>query len=416
MTSVAGGASGRAEVLDDADRSAGPADLGPGDGGDAGAGDGEGVATPERWTHRLRADLVAVVAPLVAARVLVGLGWVLARAIADRWYPFRPDALTEGLVAWDGTFYRDIGLTGYENLPLDSLRFFPLYPVLGRGLSLGFDGNQGFALVLVANLAAVVAAILIRRLVLALGFDREVAARAVWASVLFPGGFVLVWAYAEGLFLATAIGACLAARRQRWLVAALLGTAAGLTRPIGILLVAAVAVMAAPAALDRSRLWTERAAAALAGLGPALGCALYVGWVERAWGKLGLPYTVQSDLRGESINPVSRLGRGLVDLVGAERFGDGLHVPFAILFVLLAVVAWRRLPRELALFASLLLVVSLSAANLNSLERYGLNAFPLAIALAVWASTKRREWLGLAVGGAGLVGLSALAWLGLYVP
>jgi hypothetical protein len=62
------------------------------------------------------------------------------------------------------------------------------------------------------------------------------------------------------------------------------------------------------------------------------------------------------------------------------------------------------------------LLVALAAENLNSLERYALNAFPIVLAVAVVCSRPWRSWVALGVGGAGVVALSALAWMGVYVP
>jgi len=371
------------------------------------------------WVDRRGADLRVVLPPYLIARVLVGLSYGLAQAIAERWYGGPPSPLTEGLLAWDGNFYRDIGVVGYEQLPLDSLRFFPLYPLVARGVSLAFDGNQGFALVVVANVAALVLGMLIRRLVLAYGGSVEQADRSVWAVMLFPSAFVLVWAYSEALFLIFAVGSLLAARRDRWLIAGALAAFAALTRPLGVLLVLPLAIEAVErwrAATDEPPAWSVIGARLLAVVAPLGGTMAFVLWVERAWGVLFLPFTVQSDLRGETVNPVARLLRGGSDLVGVERFGDGLHLPFAVVFVALVVVAWRRLPKSAAAYATVVLLAALSAANLNSLERYALNGFPLAIALAFWANTVRRERLALSVCASGLLALSALAWLGLYVP
>ncbi len=373
------------------------------------------AAAPPGRPRQLLADLGVVLVPSLVARALVLLGWYVAGAVAASGEGPRPVAMDQGLLAWDGAYYRDIATIGYEHLPADSLRFFPLYPVLARAVALPFGGNADLGLVVFANLSALVLGVLVLRLARR-ELGPEGGRRAVWAVAAFPGAFVLSWAYAEALFLALGVASYLAARNRRWLIAAALAAGAGLTRPLGVLLALPLLVEAYDDWRAPDRLWSERASMAAAVAAPVAGTLAFVAWVEHAWGRWFLPYTVQSDLRGEAIDPLRRLARGVVDLFGAERFGDGLHVPFAIGFVVLAVVAWRRLPRSAAVYATAVLVVSLWAANLNSLERYALNAFPLALAVAAWAGTVRRERLVLAVGGAGLVGLSSLAWLGRYVP
>ncbi|MCB1258812.1 MAG: hypothetical protein KDB33_00190, partial [Acidimicrobiales bacterium] len=84
---------------------------------------------------RLWTDLRRVAAPFVVARVLVALAWVLADAVAAHDGGPRPHQLDEGLLTWDGTWYRDIAAGGYDAVPLEGIRFFPLYPLLGRVLA-----------------------------------------------------------------------------------------------------------------------------------------------------------------------------------------------------------------------------------------------------------------------------------------
>jgi hypothetical protein len=148
---------------------------------------------------------------------------------------------------------------------------------------------------------------------------------------------------------------------------------------------------------------------------PLAGLATYLLWVGSRYGDWRAPFTVQGDLRG-SANPLARLVQGLGDMVGAQRFGDGLHIPFVLAFLVLAVVVARRWPASYTVYVGLTLVIALSAANLNSVERYALSAFPLLFAIADLTGTQRRERLALAICGNGLFALCALAWLQVYVP
>ncbi len=63
-----------------------------------------------------------------------------------------------------------------------------------------------------------------------------------------------------------------------------------------------------------------------------------------------------------------------------------------------------------------MLVAALSAENLNSLERYGLNAFPIVLTLALLTRDDRVDRSVMAVTAGGFVALASLAWLGAYVP
>jgi len=72
--------------------------------------------------------------------------------------------------------------------------------------------------------------------------DRWIGARAVLAMVLFPYAVFLFAGYSEGIFLAGASCAWLAARQQRWWLAGLLACLSTSSRILGIAVVAGLAV------------------------------------------------------------------------------------------------------------------------------------------------------------------------------
>lgn len=372
----------------------------------------------QRTAAGLLDDLRAALPAWVTARLLVAAGFVVALATADALVPGdRPVQLDEGLLSWDGTFYRDIATHGYAGLADAPVRFFPLYPLLGRALGVVFGGRVDIALVLISNLAALGVGVLVHRLVLLeRGTDdrgRALAERSVWLMALVPPAFVLAFAYAESLLLLAAVGAFLALRERRWWWAAGLGAAAALTRPHGLFL-------AAPALVEvlrgwRAVPWRAWPARAAAVVGPVVGTGTYLAWSARAYDDWQAPFRVQEGFRGDVMDPVSRLVRGVGDL-GSETFGDGLHVPFAFLVVVLAVLTFRYWPASYGAYASVIVLVSLSAENLNSLERYSLNAFPLVLTLAAVTAEPRVDRATLTVCGGGLVAFTALALLGALVP
>ena len=76
-------------------------------------------------------DLRVVLVPWLTARALLVAGYLVAVAGSDRLVPGnKPTALTEGLIAWDGTWYRDIALHGENAL---TLGIEPLRAFLRRG-------------------------------------------------------------------------------------------------------------------------------------------------------------------------------------------------------------------------------------------------------------------------------------------
>ncbi len=360
---------------------------------------------PSRWAT----DALAVVPAWVTARLLVAAGWLVARLLADS---EMPRALERGLLAWDGDWYRSLAVHGYDGMPLEGVRFFPGYVLLGRMVDVVLPGGPGAALVAVSNIGTLVAMVLLHRLVVVETGDRRLAGRAVWALALFPPAFVLAWAYAEGPFLALAVGCLLLLRRERWWGAALAAGAAGLLRPTGALLaIAALCAVWRPS--TGSSALPGRLAAVAAG---PLAVTSYVVWASLHFDEPFLPLTVQRELRGDSVDPFRRLWEGLGELLGPEALGDGLHVAAVAALLIVLVVLFRTWPVRYGAFAAACLVVALAADNLNSLERYSLNGVPIVLGVATMAGRRRLGGAVPVASGIALVVLSAAAWSGHYVP
>jgi hypothetical protein len=82
----------------------------------------------------------------------------------------------------------------------------------------------------------------------------------------------------------------------------------------------------------------------------------------------------------------------------------------------LVILCIRWLPPSYAAYAAIAVLSALAASNMNSLERYGLNAFPVVIAMAMLARRWRIESAVIAISGALMVAVTTAAWLGRYVP
>ena len=225
---------------------------------------------------------------------------------------------------------------------------------------------------------------------------------------------MLAWGYAESLWLLAAVFGFWAIRSRRWGWAIAAGLVVGISRPLGI-------ALAAPALIELIRVWRqakndERALGVVAVASPFAATGVYLLWVNNVFGDAWLPFSVQNTLRGTSANPISRIWEGISQMFGTQRLADGLHIPFAIAFVVLLVLTFRWWPASYGVFAAIVLMAALGAENLNSLERYGINAFPLALTLAVLARNAKVDRVVTTVLAGGVVALSALAWMGAYVP
>jgi hypothetical protein len=328
----------------------------------------------------------------------------------------RPAQLAQGLFAWDAAWYRAIAEHGYGFNVKETVRFFPLVPLLSKGLGVVFLDHPDVALVVIANVSALVFGALLHRLTEIETGDRQTAARAAWFGVLLPPAVALVLGYAEATAMALGVGVFLAVRSRRWALAAVLGLLAGACRPVGVLLVAPLAVEAVRG--WRTIVTRERIERAVAVVAPAVGMALYLGYVGIEFGDAFKPFSIQNraTLRGGFEDPFSRLARAFDDMIGGDRFGSGFHVLWAVVFLALLVVVIRRLPASYAVYCGLTLLLGLSASNLDSFERYGLSTFPFVMALAIVTSRRQVERAVIALGAAGLFGYSLLAFFGRWVP
>jgi hypothetical protein len=364
----------------------------------------------------LRRDLRAAVLPWLVARVLVVGSLAVARSVfADIGSGPRPAQLGQGLFAWDAAFYRDIAEHGYAAVGRPSLRFFPLFPLLGRWLGFVFADHTAVALILLVNVSALVLGALLHRLVVQETGDEQLATRAAWFIAVFPPAAALVMGYAEATAMALAVGVFLAMRTRRWLVAALLGYLVGLARPVGVLLVV-------PLVIEAARDWrtipgAERVRRVVAVVAPVGGAATYLVWAGARFGDAFEPITYQnrSTLRGGFVDPFSRVVDAISELLDG-RAGPIVHVAWAAGFLVLALVVARRLPLSYAAYGVITVLVALSAHNLDSLERYAMSAFPLIIGLAFLTAHRDLERVALALAAAGLVGYSVVAFLGIAVP
>ncbi|MFF6997708.1 hypothetical protein ACFY93_22490 [Streptomyces sp. NPDC008313] len=356
---------------------------------------------------RVRAALAALT--LFAAARIVGAGVLalVARA-ADK----HPLALLGH--SWDSVWYLAIAADGYGRtlhyrpwLTNSDLAFFPLYPGLVRAAGAVLPVSGGTAALLVSWLATAVAACGVYAVGARL-HGRAVGTALVVLWGLLPHSIVLTMAYTEPVLAAFAAWSLYAVLSGRWLWAGALAACAGLSRPNGFAVAAAVLLTAAYEAARRRgkvthRLWTGAALA-------PLGWGGYVLWVGHLKGDLlGGYFTVQ---RGWG----SRFdfGAGSLDFARQVLLHGGRAVfPLAMLLVALAVLLFAlliadRAPLPLVAYCGVLLVVALGGSGYFECKpRFLLPAFPLLLppARALVRTARARPWHAVLVVGA-LAGLS----------
>jgi hypothetical protein len=360
----------------------------------------------------------AVFPPFVLSRLIVLLSLVVTRHVMRAGAPHRrlPIQTRLGLVGWDASWYRDIAHGGYDAVPKVGLRFFPLFPEVARAVSWLPRVNASLAVVLVANVSALAAGFLLYELIAREGRGIALARRSVWILYLAPSAFVLVMGYAEALLLVAALVSLIALRSRSWWVAAVAGVVAGLTRPVGLLLIV-------PALFEAYRAWRatdDRRVGAMSAavVAPAVGTLAYLAWAENRTHDFLYPFSVQqkSTTRGGWIDPVRAVWRAAHVFGAGDHLSAGIHMVTAVLLVVLIVVLWRRWPASFTAYAIAATIVGLSARNLDSLERYSFSTVPFVVAAADLTGGGTRERIVLSTLGALLVVSSVLAFSGVLVP
>lgn len=183
--------------------------------------------------------------------------WVIAGATGWMFVAQGQDVVPalERWQQWDFHHYWGIAMHGYEGDPtgVPNEAFFPGFPaLLWLGHAIGL--SHVLAGLLVSLVAGAVAAVALGRIG-ELDGGARVGRLAVLAWVTAPSAVFLAAPYTESLFLACALPAWLAARRQHWLAAGVLTALSCTVRVSGVFLAAAVVVHWLTTRRDQNTRW-----------------------------------------------------------------------------------------------------------------------------------------------------------------
>ena len=319
-------------------------------------------------------------------------------------------SFTDVWARWDSVFFVRIAEHGYDHT---SAAFYPLYPGLVALLGRVFFGHYVVAGIVVSLAAALGAFALLHRIAEErLGV--EGARRALLYLALFPTALFLQAVYSESLYLLLVLAAFVLAERGRFAAAGVVSGLAILTRVTGLALLPALAVLAWRAR-DRRR--------AFAGL--ALAVPVAAAYPLLLWQQVGDPWAFRNaqdrwHRRLSAAGPFGGIWQALVHWTPSHAdFQHAIAVNAEslvalVLFVSLAIVAWRRFGAPYGLFAVLSLALPLSYPSarwpLLSLPRFGLVIFPLFLALAALTAGRPRLHTGVVACSGVLLGVAIVQW------
>ncbi|RCH68368.1 hypothetical protein DT019_11325 [Streptomyces sp. SDr-06] len=290
---------------------------------------------------------------------------------------------------WDSLWYARVAESGYDftltapdGRVLSDLAFFPLLPWLEQAVAAVSPLGAGDAGLLISGLAGLAAAWGMYLMGHHLwGHRAGLLLVTLWAAV--PVGIVQSMAYSEALFVALAAWALYAILRRRWVEAGVLASLAGLTRPVGLAVAAALWAGAAVEARRTRHIGARMLTGAV--LAP-LGAAGYVLWVGlHRGGPLGY-LDVQAEW-GNGFDGGLAYGEFIVDHLGGWPVvlaGLGLIAGTALALWAYGACVRGRQPLPLLVYTGIVLALALcSSGYFGSKPRLLLPAFPLLAPVAL---------------------------------
>jgi hypothetical protein len=350
-------------------------------------------------------------------------------------------------VAWDSEYYLAIAIGGYDdprsphltptgvttsvaNDPgaesnsnfRDSISlsyaFFPFYPLMIRFFSYPLQ-ILGMNPIATATLAGVIVSALGALLGMLSLYDltrdtlgEDGALRAAFYLIIFPTGFFLIQVYTEGLFVGLAFSCLAMLKRKQWLLAALLGVAATLTRAVGVTLAIPMAITWIRMGdwVDIDLEWRQifHRGTALRPLGRALlAFSPLIAFGIWKFSYLGLAFDyIESNYFGRGF-----LSLGFAFFVWAEAFRtmlSGTNPQYTAYYLteflglaigVIACIATIRTHPEIGWFSLAVVLISWGSGPAQGIHRYVLGAPAVFITLARWGANPvfDRAWTILSI-------------------
>jgi hypothetical protein len=323
------------------------------------------------------------------------------------------------LTSWDGLWYMDIVRNGYPEFVPDDVTyhmnearaaFFPLFPALGRLFDIVLPGGDSLAVLVMNTLFGFVAVVLIGLLGFRL-YGERVGRTTATLAALFPGSFVLTFAYSESLMLMLAAACMLCLHDRRWLLAGVFAALTTATRPNGLAIVLCCLVAAAIAIRD-DRDWRALASVLLA----PIGFIAFQIWLGQHTGEAAVWFRVQREAWDEGASFGWTAIKNTVEAIAQPLTSptDTITAVSVVATVVLLWMGWKaRLPIWMTAYSWAVIGLMLAPATVTARPRFLFTAFPLLIGAAVWFEqrhrTDDRSWaMTMAACGAGLAALTGL--------
>ncbi|MEM6869382.1 MAG: hypothetical protein AAF528_13500 [Cyanobacteria bacterium P01_C01_bin.121] len=218
---------------------------------------------PRRTKHRyknLRSELTYIGTLFLVSRLVLTIVGVVAHASLETGYgkqfSWSKYPWLDIWGVWDSFWYMNIVQEGYStasvipgNAAQTNFPFFPMYPLLMKGLGTLMGGKYFLAGLVISNVCLLISGYLLYKLVESEQPDaaiapqaRETARRSVKFFFLFPVSFILSGLFTESLYLCLTLLCFYWAKRHRWLAVGLTGACLSATRTLGVLIILPMAL------------------------------------------------------------------------------------------------------------------------------------------------------------------------------
>jgi hypothetical protein len=224
--------------------------------------------------HATRYTFIAPILTVYLVSRLILLGVLL-----DMYGPHRTIIGLAGI--WDGTHFLTIAAHGYPTVVTPHapsvIAFFPLYPLVIRGMAQVLGNNWATAGVILSFATGALACLSVGALVRDRAGARS-GVQAGWLVALAPGAAFLSAAYAEGMAISLCAIALIMLDRRRFVAAGVFGALATATSPLALPIVVAAGWGAWQA--KRRNAW----------IAPVLASSGFASYCLYLWAHVGTPF------------------------------------------------------------------------------------------------------------------------------
>lgn len=279
------------------------------------------------------------------------------------------DTIVERLTAWDGRLFLDVAEHGYPGsftyhdgkLTGNNLAFLPLFPSLTHVVHLITGLDYQMSSLVVAHLSFIVAMVALNTLVRSLYGRRVATISVVLLAFAQPMGIVFLMGYSESLFVALAMCSLLAIRHRHWVIAGIMCSLAGLTRPAGVAVSVALLTAVTAHLVEIRKMKARPLIGLVIGL---IGLPSYIIWVGLRVGPLNAWFVIQDAGWGTKWDN----GASTLDfIVHAFTKGDGwVMISTAILVPIIMSItlnSWRGTWNPFVMYGVMIVVMTIGQSN-----------------------------------------------------